>query len=109
MYEGDSNQGDSRRTALPGGLVRSAVDGIMRFLRPILAGLGAFLIIIGVPIAMMTPFPFVPIGLPIVILGTVLLARNSTAGKRWMQNMLEHHPKLERFAPQWLLKLILGE
>lgn len=109
MYEGDSNQNGADSDAPGSGLARSAADGFMRFLRPILAALGAFFIIIGVPIAMMTPFPFVPIGLPIVILGTVLLARNSLAGKRWMQNTLKRYPSLERFAPNWLLHLILGE
>tara|TARA_Y100000815_G_C13274439_1_gene474361 strand:- start:366 stop:701 length:336 start_codon:yes stop_codon:yes gene_type:complete len=109
MFEGDSSQEKSKRSEPVGGVARTAVEGLMAVLRPILALLGAFLIVIGVPLAMMTPIPFVPIGLPVVILGTVLLARNSLAGRRWMQNMLHRHPKLERFAPNWLLKLIFGD
>ncbi len=86
-----------------------AKGGVLKFLRPLLALLGMFFIVIGVPIAFLTPIPFVPIGLPIVILGVVLLARNSLAGKRWMQNTIAKHPNLKRFAPNWLLQLILGD
>ncbi|MFC7291047.1 hypothetical protein [Hirschia litorea] len=86
-----------------------AKGGVMKILRPILALLGVFFIVIGVPIAFLTPIPFVPIGLPIVILGVVLLARNSLTGKRWMRNVIAKHPSLKRFAPNWLLHLILGD
>lgn len=86
-----------------------AKGGALKLLRPILAVLGMFFIVIGVPIAILTPIPLVPIGLPIVILGVVLLARNSLAGKRWMQNTISKHPSLKRFAPNWLLHLILGD
>ncbi len=89
--------------------VAVAKGSMLALLRPILALLGLFFIIIGVPIAFLTPIPFVPIGLPIVILGVVLLARNSLWGRRWMQNTIAKHPSLERFAPNWLLKLILGD
>ena len=109
MYQGDSNEPRDPFSDRAKNVMRSTKRRILGILRPILAALGAFFIIIGVPIAMMTPFPFVPIGLPIVILGTVLLARNSLAGRRWMQNTLKKHPSLERFAPHWLLKLIFGE
>ena len=68
---------------------------------------GVVLIIAGVPIAIATPL--IPVGLPITILGVVLLARNSMAGRRWMQRTLKRHPRLERFAPDWLLRLILGK
>ncbi|WP_199285686.1 hypothetical protein [Hirschia maritima] len=81
----------------------------MALFRPILAILGVFFIVIGVPIAFLTPIPFVPIGLPIVILGVVLLARNSLVGRRWMKATIAKHPRLKKFAPNWLLKLILGE
>lgn len=67
-----------------------------------------FFIIIGVPLAMLTPFPFVPIGLPVVILGVVLLGRNSVWGRRWMESVLARHPRVERFAPNWLMKLVFG-
>lgn len=109
MYEGDSDQTSGKRPIPGTALMRRAAMGVMSILRPILALLGVFLIIVGIPIAMMTPIPFVPIGLPIVILGTVLLARNSLAGKRWMQSMLKKYPNLARFAPNWLLRLILGD
>lgn len=76
--------------------------------RQCFALLGLVLIIIGVPLAVATPFPFIPIGLPVVILGVVLLGRNSLWGRRWMEGVLERHPKVERFAPNWLMKLVFG-
>lgn len=82
--------------------------GMSTLLRQSLALLGLFLIIIGVPIAILTPFPFVPIGLPIVIVGVVLLGRFSVWGKMWMERVLERFPSIERFAPNWLMQLVFG-
>ncbi|MCI4645218.1 MAG: hypothetical protein MRY64_10580 [Hyphomonadaceae bacterium] len=78
------------------------------FVRQCLALLGLFFIIVGVPIAFLTPFPFVPIGLPVVILGVVLLGRNSVWGRRWMEGVIARHPTIERFAPNWLMRLVFG-
>jgi hypothetical protein len=82
-------------------------QGVAAIIRSALAILGAILIPLGVIIAFLTPI--LPIGLPIVILGVVLLARNAVWGRRWLQGMLARHPSLERFAPDWLLRLIFGE
>ncbi len=89
----------------PLGAVRS---GATTLLRQFLALLGVFFIIIGIPIAIMTPFPFVPIGLPIVIFGVVLLGRFSVWGHNWMEGMLVRHPSIEKFAPNWVMKLVFG-
>ncbi|MAI90811.1 MAG: hypothetical protein CBB65_10245 [Hyphomonadaceae bacterium TMED5] len=88
----------------PRSLVHQSVAAVFR---SALAILGAALIPIGVIIAFLTPI--IPVGLPIVILGVVLLARNAVWGRRFVQNTLARHPKLERFAPDWLLRLIFGE
>lgn len=82
--------------------------GVRSVVRIVAAGFGVFFIVIGVPLAMITPFPFVPIGLPVVILGVVLLGRNSVTGRRWMEGVLVRYPKVERFAPHWLMKLVFG-
>ena len=82
--------------------------GVRTLVRQTLAILGMFFIIIGVPLAMITPFPFIPIGLPVVILGVVLLGRNSLWGRRWMEGILHKYPSVERFAPNWLMKLVFG-
>lgn len=82
--------------------------GMSTLLRQSLALFGLFLIIIGVPIAILTPFPFVPIGLPIVIVGVVLLGRFSVWGKMWMERVLKRFPSIERFAPNWLMQLVFG-
>ncbi|MEL6474199.1 MAG: hypothetical protein AAFQ21_08935 [Pseudomonadota bacterium] len=85
------------------------VSGGMRtIIRQLFALLGLVLIIIGVPIAVLTPFPFIPIGLPIVILGVVLLGRNSLWGRAWMEGILSRHPGIERFAPNWLMKAVFA-
>ncbi len=97
------------RQTLPKRSAQVARGGVMVIIRPLLAAVGLFFIVVGVPIAFLTPIPFVPIGLPIVILGVVLLARNSLAGRRWMQKTIAKHPNLKRFAPNWLLNLIFGD
>lgn len=82
--------------------------GMSTVLRQSLALLGLVFIIIGVPIAVLTPFPFIPIGLPIVIVGVVLLGRFSMWGRRWMESILRRFPRIERFAPNWLMRLVFG-
>ncbi|MEL6861886.1 MAG: hypothetical protein AAGL09_10080 [Pseudomonadota bacterium] len=74
--------------------------------RQAFALLGLLLIAIAVPIAFVTPL--LPIGLPIAILGVVLLGRNSLWGRRWMEGVLERHPRVERFAPNWMMKAVFG-
>ena len=86
---------------------RGVARSVGAIIRGTLALLGLLLIPVGVIIAFLTPF--LPIGLPIVILGVVLLARNAVWGRRWMQGVLARHPRLARFAPDWLMKLIFGE
>lgn len=99
------SQTQSRASVPPGEALRRSVRTLVR---QGLAVSGMFFIIIGVPLAMLTPFPFVPIGLPVVILGVVLLGRNSVWGRRWMEGVLARHPRVERFAPNWLMKLVFG-
>ncbi len=82
-------------------------QSLAALIRSTLALLGALLIPVGVIVAFLTPI--LPVGLPIVILGVVLLARNAVWGRRFIQNTLARYPKLERFAPDWLMRLIFGE
>ncbi len=87
----------------PLGIVGSSVRTLVR---QAFALLGLVLIAIAIPIAFVTPL--LPIGLPIAILGVVLLGRNSLWGRRWMESVLERHPRVERFAPNWLMKAVFG-
>jgi|GEM_PF-1156360 len=80
--------------------------GIHVAMRQCLAALGAFLIAIAIPIGALTPF--LPIGLPLAIIGVVLLGRNAVWGRRWMEGMLNRFPRLERFAPNWLMRAVFG-
>jgi drug/metabolite transporter (DMT)-like permease len=79
-------------------------NGVNVAFRQILALVGLVLIIVAIPVAIMTPV--LPIGLPMAIVGVVLLGRNAVWGRRWMEGMLLRHPRLERFAPNWLMKLV---
>ncbi len=88
--------------------VAMVIQSVRKVFRQFLALLGLFLIMIGVPLAMLTPFPFVPIGLPVVIIGVVLLGRNSVWGHQLMEAMLHKWPNIERFAPNWLMQLVFG-
>ena len=87
----------------PIGVIR---DGVNVAVRQLLALAGLIMIIIAIPIAFVTPF--IPIGLPMAIVGVVLLGRNAVWGRRWMEGMIERHPRLERFAPNWLMRLVFG-
>jgi len=64
------------------------------------------MIVVAIPIAFVTPI--IPVGLPIAILGVVLLGRNAMWGRRWMESVLARHPRVERFAPNWLMRLVFG-
>jgi len=86
-----------------------ALSRIIRSMgRQLLAFLGLILVIIGVPLAMITPFPFVPIGLPVVVTGVALLGRNSVWGHALLERMLTRWPRLERYAPNWLMHLVFA-
>ena len=86
--------------------IQTVTTGLRALLRQCLALLGLGLIIIAIPIAFVTPI--LPVGLPIAVLGVVLLGRNAIWGKRWMEGVLARNPKLERFAPNWLMRAVFG-
>lgn len=67
------------------------------------------MIVVGVPIGLLTPFPFIPIGLIVVLMGAALLVRNSSAGKRWIENMINQNSRIQRLTPNWLIELVMGE
>lgn len=82
-------------------------QGFMAIVRSALAVIGFLLIPIGVIVAMLTPA--LPVGLPIIISGVVLASRNSAWGRRVFQAIVQKYPKLEKFAPDWLMRLIFGD
>ena len=75
--------------------------------RQTLAVMGLLMVILAIPIGFLTPF--IPIGLPIGIFGSALLARNSVWGQRFIRHLLIKNPRLEKISPDWLLKMILGK
>ena len=80
--------------------------GVKLIGRQALAIVGLVLVILSVPIGFLTPF--LPIGLPIGIFGSALLARNSVWGQRFIGYIVGRYPALERLSPNWLIKLVLG-
>ena len=80
--------------------------GLRTLVRQAFALIGLALILIAIPLGVVTPF--LPIGLPIAIVGVVLLGRNSLWGKRWMESVIARHPRVERMAPNWLMVAVFG-
>lgn len=74
--------------------------------RQALAVIGLVMVILSVPIGFLTPF--IPVGLPIGIFGSALLARNSVWGQRFIGHIVKKYPAIERVTPNWLVKLVLG-
>ncbi len=102
----DENPSPNRKSDGKPKPIGSIRNGVNVALRQILALIGLVMIIVAIPIAFVTPL--LPIGLPIAIVGVVLLGRNAVWGRRWMEGVLERHPRVERFAPNWLMRLVFG-
>lgn len=60
----------------------------MRFLMTVL---GTVLLILSIPIGALTPF--IPIGLPMAIVGLLLVGRNSRLGKGLIVRTARRHPR----------------
>ncbi|WP_300376434.1 hypothetical protein [Henriciella sp.] len=102
-YEREPHTESARPRRVP---LTRVTTGLRAFIRLCLAILGIILIAVAIPIAFVTPI--LPIGLPLAIVGVILLGRNAIWGKRWMEGMLARNPRLERFAPNWLMRLVFG-
>lgn len=102
--ENDPKPGDKGLFALFG--LAQVGSGARMLGRQTLALIGLILVILSVPIGFLTPF--LPVGLPIGIFGSALLARNSVWGQRLIRYLLTRYPSLKKLTPNWLLKLILG-
>lgn len=98
-----SNQQDLRPPQKP---ARTIAKGAEVAVRQVFAVTGLSLIIVAVPVGMLTPL--LPIGLPMAIVGVILLGRNAHWGRKWMEKMMGRWPSLERFAPHWLMRLVFG-
>lgn len=81
-------------------------NGVNVVARQTLAVSGLGLIVLAIPVGFATPF--LPIGLPMAIVGTVLLGRNAVWGRRWMESIMARHPRVERMAPNWLIRSVFG-
>lgn len=81
-------------------------NGVNVVARQTLAVTGLGMIVLSIPVGIATPF--LPVGLPMAIVGAVLLGRNAVWGRRWMERILARHPKVERLAPGWLMRSVFG-
>lgn len=104
MLNSGKNQSGQDNTPPTGGAV---VEGARLIGRQTLAVIGLILVFLSIPIGFLTPF--LPIGLPIGIFGSALLARNSVWGQRFIRHLLVKSPHLKKISPDWLLKMILGK
>jgi hypothetical protein len=86
--------------------IRVLRQGVNVPLRQALAVGGFALIVLSVPVGILTPH--VPVGLPVAVVGVVLLGTNAVWGQQWLEGVLKRHPKLEQAMPAWLVKLSLG-
>ena len=97
-------------TDSPADVIRKPIDSARKHVgglfRQMLAVVGLMHIAVAIPVGMATPF--LPIGLPTAIIGVILLGRNSTWGRRWMEGVMTRHPRVEQFAPNWLMRLVFG-
>lgn len=81
-------------------------NGVNVVARQTLAVTGLGMIALAIPVGIATPF--IPVGLPLAIVGVVLLGRNAVWGRRWMESVLARHPRVERMAPNWLMRSVFG-
>ena len=81
-------------------------QGVKVAVRQMLAVAGLCLIVLSLPIGFATPF--LPVGLPMAVIGAVLLGRNAVWGRRWMEGMLARYPRIEKMAPGWLMVRVFG-
>ncbi|KCZ52855.1 hypothetical protein [Hyphomonas pacifica] len=102
----DETSVDNQQSTITAKPISPLRNGVYVAFRQVLALLGLIMIAVAIPIAFLTPV--IPVGLPIAILGVVLLGRNAMWGRRWMESVLARHPRVERFAPNWLMRLVFG-
>lgn len=69
-----------------------------------LTGLG--LILLSVPVGFATPA--LPLGLPLAVVGAVLIGRNAVWAREWLTNALTRHPQIEKMAPNWLVTRVFA-
>lgn len=67
---------------------------------------GGVLVLLSVPVGLATPS--LPLGLPMAVVGAVLVERNAIWGRRWMESVLSRHPRIEKMAPGWLMTGLFG-
>ena len=81
-------------------------QGVNVAARQAMALSGVGLIVLSVPVGFATPN--LPVGLPMAVVGAVLLGRNAVWGRRWMESVLTRHPRIEKMAPNWLMTRVFG-
>lgn len=86
--------------------IRSLRKGVNVAYRQGLAAAGFGLLVLSVPVGILTPA--VPFGLPMAVVGGVLLGNNLDWGLRWLDDYLARHPRIEQRMPDWLVMQVLG-
>lgn len=106
MHTQEPHRPETPVVAGPTKPARALAKGAGVAVRQMFAVTGLAMIIVAVPVGVMTPF--LPIGLPLAIVGVILLGRNAHWGRSGMEKLMARWPTLERFAPHWLMQLVFG-
>ncbi len=74
-------------------------------MKAVLSIIGIVLLILSFPIGVLTPF--IPVGLPMAILGLVLIGRNSRYGKGMILSTARRHPRVRQLYLKRLRPVLL--
>ncbi len=102
----EQNQAPQSASYPPPMPIRTLRQGVNVAFRQVLAVSGAGMLVLSVPVGIATPF--LPFGLPMAVIGAVLLGRNAVWGRRWMESVMTRHPRIEKMAPNWLMTQVFG-
>ena len=76
----------------------------LQLVRALGAVIGTMLVLAGIPIAIATPIPFLPIGLFVSLAGVILITRSSSSASKAIRAFLMRRPRLRRRVPDRILK-----
>lgn len=74
-------------------------------MKAILSIVGVVLLVLAFPIGFLTPF--IPVGLPMAIVGLVLIGRNSRFGKGMILTTARRHPRVRQLYLKRLRPVLL--
>jgi hypothetical protein len=86
--------------------IRVSRQGINVTQRQGLALGGAALVMLSLPVGLV--LPSIPLALPMVVIGAVLVGLNAVWARRWLDEMFRRYPQVEKKVPDWLILMASG-